>query len=117
MGGLQERLNKVGEVELAAGDAVLGGACLHPRSPSDWMAWWKPRHTRDSGLKRYRTRAGALARARKEATAMLCELCQQHRPLRNAHEDAPYTVPPLMLCEACIEQQVERQSGAYEGCE
>lgn len=44
----------------------IGFAVPHPRMAGYWLACWKPRNRQDSGLKRYKTRQGAIARVRQE---------------------------------------------------
>jgi len=41
---------------------VIGAAVPHPRQEGMWMAMWKPTNANDSGMKRYKTRAGAIRR-------------------------------------------------------
>ncbi len=51
---------------LNAQGSRIGAAVPHPRMPGMWLAMWKPRDWRDSGMKRYKTRKGAIARVQKE---------------------------------------------------
>lgn len=45
----------------------VGDAVPHPRIEGMWMAMWKPLHAGDCGMKRYKTRRGAIRRVLAQA--------------------------------------------------
>ena len=64
MRGLRKRLEEY-EVRDERGE-LIGGAVPHPRMEGYWLAVWAPHDWRDCGIKRYKTRSGAIARVRRE---------------------------------------------------
>lgn len=56
-----------GEVLVMSSGKPIAGVVHHPRIPNQWLAMWPPSvERRDSGMKRYRTRAGAVRRVETE---------------------------------------------------
>jgi len=47
--------------------ALIGAVVPHPRIEGMWMAMWKPTNHRDSGMKKYKTRRGAIRRVERAA--------------------------------------------------
>jgi len=51
-----------GEFYISRDGKSVAGVVLHPRMEGFWMAVYPPANRRDSGMKRYKTRRGAVGR-------------------------------------------------------
>lgn len=65
--------NDPGEEIRTGGDIghIIGHVVRHPRIAGYWLAMWPPLTPRDCGMKKYKTRRGAVSRVRREWAAAL----------------------------------------------